>query len=169
MRAASIPFLVAAAAASICLLASCTPPGDATPAQPAPTTAAVATPSAPSSAVTTPDPWAGHFDDEARANQMEIPTQFWGSFGDPGAAAVNRSENRTLEPGGYAVGIQCDGPDQLTVTIETSGGTRLGEPATVACPAATTLPIELTEPGMVVTLDSDGQAGAYLIGISPTS
>ena len=169
MRTASIPLLVAGVAASVCMLASCTPPGDTAPEQPAPTTPAVATPATPASAAATPDPWIGHFEDEARANQMEVPTQFWGSFGDVGAVAVNRSENQTLEPGGYAVAVQCDGPDQLAVTIETSGGTRLAEPATVACPATTTLPVELTERGMVVLLDSDGEAGAYLIGISPTS
>ncbi|QLD12295.1 hypothetical protein [Microbacterium oleivorans] len=169
MRRAPIPMVIAGVAASLGILAACTPQGDLAPEQPAPTSGPVATPAAPSSAAVTPDPWAGYFDEEARANQREVPTQFWGSFGDVGGVAVNRSENQTLEPGGYAVTVRCEGPDGLTVTVETSAGTRLGDPVAVACPAATTLPVDLTERGLVVMLDSGGQAGAYLIGISPTS
>ncbi|SDQ96834.1 hypothetical protein SAMN04487847_3054 [Microbacterium sp. cf332] len=120
------------------------------------------------SATPTPDPWIGYFEDEARDNPTDIPTLFWGSFGDVDQVAVNKTTHESLEPGPYVVEIRCAGPERIVATVETPDGTPLVDDAEVACPGAVTLPVDLAEPGMSVTLDSEGETGAYLVGISPS-
>lgn len=136
----------------------------------APSPGAVAsetTPSPSASPSVTPDPWAGYFDDEvAAAAPGDFLWQSWGTFGDPGGVAPFRSDNQTIDPGAYAVTIDCAGPDAVTGRISTSAGTAIGEPLLLPCQASTQVEIDLPERGLLVELDSDREPGAFLIRVS---
>ena len=98
-------------------------------------------PSSPAPA-TTPDPWAGHFDDEAAAATVgEYVWQSWGSFGDPGGVAAQRNENQTIEPGLYQVSISCAGAVRVLGRIASSAGSDVA-PISLECPATTSTSVE---------------------------
>jgi len=135
-------------------------PSAAVPLTPSPT---VTTTTAPP----TPDPWAGSFDDEvADAEVGEYLWQSWGTFGDSGHVAPHRSENQTVEPGTYTVTLECAGPEMMTGRISTSAGTPVIDPLTVSCMAATPVPVDLPEKGLLVELDSGSAPGAFLIRVA---
>lgn len=145
-------------------LAGCTggeaEPPAAVPLTPSPTMPTTAT-------APPPDPWVGYFDEEvADAEVGEYLWQSWGTFGDSGQVAAHRSENRTVEPGTYTITLDCAGPEVMTGRISTSAGTTVVDPVSVSCLAATPIPVELPERGVLIDLDSDGAPGAFLIRVS---
>jgi hypothetical protein len=97
---------------------------------------------------------------------MDADSQFWGSCGDVGGVAPNRSENQTVEPGSYTVEIRCEGAPVVDAKISATDGTVLVEPFTLDCPSTVTVPVELPSRGIAVTLDPRGETGAYLIRIT---
>ena len=155
------------------LLSGCGPEGmDPVPESPdAGASSPVATPTETPTPTTTPDPWAGHFTDAASSAAQSYVTQFYGSFGDPGGVGPSRNENSTLEPGSYGVSIACAGPDSVMATVESSAGVPLVESMAVPCSSDSTMEtalpaVDLPDRGLVVTLDSEREPGAYLIRIT---
>jgi len=139
--------------------------GDAEPPSAVPLTPSPTVPT--TTATPTPDPWAGYFDDEvADAERGEYLWQSWGTFGDSGHVALHRSDNQTIEPGSYTVTLDCAGPEMLTGRISTSAGTPVIDPLSVSCMAATPVPVDLPERGLLVELDSDRVPGAFLIRVA---
>lgn len=145
-----------------------TPPGTSAPAA----TDGPASPSEPAPSGT-PDPWAGHFDDRAENEQQEYLAQFYGIFGDPGAAAPVKSVAEFLDPGSYTVMLECAGAPRVEASLATPDGDAgtdeiIAGPWQLACPAAVTTTVELASPGLAVLLDSGADSGAYLVQIDRT-
>lgn len=156
--------LAGALAAAVTLLAGCFPSTDGGTPPPASSPGATAddtpTPSTPAS---TPDPWAGHFDDTVRDGQGDYDSQFWGSFGDPGGVAAVRNEDQRIEPGAYTVEVLCAGAPQVQASFTDLEGDPVGEAVAVTCPGSAAVDVELVERGIIMLLDSQREPGAYLV------
>lgn len=160
-------FIVGAMLLGIALSGCVGGEGESSPSSTAESPSSAPAPSSPAPA-TTPDPWAGHFDDEAAdAAVGEFVWQSWGSFGDPGGVAAQRNDNQTIEPGHYQVSISCAGATRVLGRIASSAGSDIA-PISLECPTTTTTSVELSEPGMLIEIDSDRDPGAYLIQVSRT-
>lgn len=146
------------------LLVGCFPTTDGdtppSPASPVVTTANSSTPSSPAS---TPDPWAGYFDDTAKADPGAYDSQFWGSFGDPGGVFPVQNEDQRLAAGTYIAEVMCAGASEVQASFTDLDGEPLGEDITVTCPGSVMIDVELTEPGIIMMLDTQREPGAYLV------
>jgi hypothetical protein len=128
------------------------PPASSAPAEPTPTM--------------TPDPWAGYFDEQAQNGATEYEAQFWGSFGDVGAVAPSGNRDERLPAGAYTVDVSCAGEADILVSATDLEGTDLTEPTTMTCPMSTVLGVTTAAGGLEVTLDPQGDTGAFLVRIA---
>lgn len=127
------------------------PPASSAPVEPTPTT--------------TPDPWAGYFDEQAQDGATEYEVQFWGSFGDVGAVAPSGNRDERLPAGDYTIDVSCAGEAEILVSATDLENTDLTEPTTMTCPMSTILGVTTTADGLEVTLDPQGDTGAFLVRI----
>jgi hypothetical protein len=150
------------------LLAGCFPTtdGDTPPSPPSPVVTAPNPPPS-SSPASTPDPWAGYFDDTAKADPGAYDSQFWGSFGDPGGVFPVQNEDQRLAAGTYIAEVVCAGAPEVQASFTDLGGEPLGEAITVTCPGSVMVDIELAEPGIIMMLDTQREPGAYLVRFTP--
>lgn len=162
--------MAGALAAAAIVLAGCfpaadgeTPPSASSPAwSPAPSS-----PAPSSSPASTPDPWAGYFDDTAKTDPGAYDSQFWGSFGDPGGVFPVQNEDQRLAAGTYIAEVVCAGAPEVQASFTDLGGEPLGEAITVTCPGSVMVDIELAEPGIIMMLDTQREPGAYLVRFTP--
>lgn len=112
------------------------------------------------------DEWIGRFD--ARAAEVGgSGSVVWGDFGLPGATAAHTSTDATLAAGPHRVLIECDGPTSVTATIADGSAAALVSKE-VGCPGSIALDVTSEAQGLAVTVDSDGEPGAFLIAIDGT-
>ena len=116
--------------------------------------------------VQTDDPWAHHFDAEAKGRSDSSYGSSWGSFGLEGSVSPVGNGYGSVPVGQHSVVIECVGPAQVVVTMTTTGATAGASTQNVACPGTANLSYTTTGEGLDITLDSHGEQGAWLVDVT---
>lgn len=113
-----------------------------------------------------PDEWEGYYDDVPLTVTAE--STMWGSFGSPDAISGTNTTNMTIAAGDHVVRVDCAGAAEVTITMSDAEMTDILVSEDVACGESRDIDVSTQSEGLMIQLDSDGEAGAYHVMIDPS-